>query len=1086
MTNPWDAQAAMLDNPPACFRGKPFWAWNGLLEPGELRRQIRVMRRMGLGGFFMHARVGLATPYLGDEWFALVDACIDEAGKLGMEAWLYDEDRWPSGAAGGLVTKNPEFRARSLRARRVERVNWNDAPLAAALLEFLDDQTVAHVRPLARGKPVPKKGPRDRLVEFRVAVDAESSWFNGQTYLDAMNPAAVREFIRVTHEVYKKRCGKHFGKLVPGIFTDEAYYLGGGISLSPVDAEGRPASEYSLPWTGALPGRFRKSAGYALDVFRMAELFWNVEGADAAHARWHYHETVTALFVEAFARQIGRWCEKNKLLLTGHVGDEDSLAGQIAFSGVNMRFYEPMQAPGMDLLTERDRVYSAAKQVSSAARQFGRKWRLTETYGCTGWDFSFPGHKALGDWQAALGVNLRCHHLYWYTMLGEAKRDYPAAIGHQSPWWDHYAKVEDYFARVHAMMTRGREVRDLLVVHPIESMRLLTRVGWRGAREVLALDRGFLAVCDALLAATIDFDFGDEELLSRHAGVRGGKGGAGPGLKMGAAEYRAVLVPAQVRTMRASTLALLKRFRAAGGTVVFVGDGPDRLDARIDPAPKAFAAGDGVCRVPGPGPALIEAVECCRRVSATDGSGREIAPILHLLREDDEAFRLFLCNVGHDFAADSPAGNGSHEPRVRDRKTSFDRAVVVCAPEAAGRPVEYDAFANAFFACDARRTPAGWAIETSFPALGSRLFVFPKKADAERDKAAGKLPVRASQAATRRRRLGKGPWDCSLSEDNALVLDRPRARFGDGPLRDACDVLAVDSQLRAAMGVPPRGRRMVQPWARPAPKNPKRLAVSLVYDFGVEAVPSGDLHLALERPETFRVALNGRPVPTESECGWWVDKSLRRVPLPAERLRAGANELRLDIDYDETHPGLEIVYLLGDFGVAVSGTAVRLTAPPRRLALGDWTEQGLPFYAGHAAYRIRTTADFDPASERVRAGVPEYAGAAVRIWIDGREAGMPCWPPNEVDITDFIRPGVPFDLAFQVLGHRRNSHGPLHLKERWPVWTGPEQYVRGGDGDAGWREDYSLVPCGLTAEPELLFQPVEKTGKLSPKEMACR
>jgi hypothetical protein len=29
-------------NPPAAYRGKPFWAWNGKLAPDELRRQVRI------------------------------------------------------------------------------------------------------------------------------------------------------------------------------------------------------------------------------------------------------------------------------------------------------------------------------------------------------------------------------------------------------------------------------------------------------------------------------------------------------------------------------------------------------------------------------------------------------------------------------------------------------------------------------------------------------------------------------------------------------------------------------------------------------------------------------------------------------------------------------------------------------------------------------------------------------------------------------------------------------------------------------------------------------------------------------------
>ena len=92
------------------------------------------------------------------------------------------------------------------------------------------------------------------------------------------------------------------------------------------------------------------------------------------------------------------------------------------------------------------------------AHQFGRRTRLSETYGCTGWDFPFFGHKALGDWQTALGINLRCQHLAWYSMEAEAKRDYPASISYQSPWFDQYVQVENYFARIDAALSEGESM----------------------------------------------------------------------------------------------------------------------------------------------------------------------------------------------------------------------------------------------------------------------------------------------------------------------------------------------------------------------------------------------------------------------------------------------------------------------------------------------------------------------------------------------------------------------------------------------------------------------------------------------------
>lgn len=46
----------------------------------------------------------------------------------------------------------------------------------------------------------------------------------------------------------------------------------------------------------------------------------------------------------------------------------------------------------------------------------------------TNWTFSFEGHKGCGDWQAAMGITFRLHHLTWMTMAGEAKRDFPACM----------------------------------------------------------------------------------------------------------------------------------------------------------------------------------------------------------------------------------------------------------------------------------------------------------------------------------------------------------------------------------------------------------------------------------------------------------------------------------------------------------------------------------------------------------------------------------------------------------------------------------------------------------------------------------
>jgi hypothetical protein len=1051
-------QIKTFQNPGNDFRGAPFWAWNGKLDPEELRRQVRVMHRMGLGGFFMHSRVGLDTPYLSKEWFDCVNACVDEAKKLKMNAWLYDEDRWPSGPAGGLVTKNPEYRMRDLRARVRDTAagfKWTPDTLGAFVAR-IDGAVARDVRPVPLGSRAPRLAEGEKLVVFEVEIQGCNDGYNGFTYLDTLNPAAVAAFIKITHEAYRKRCGGEFGKTIPGIFTDEPNH-------------GFRMGWHNLPWTGRFPAVFRQRYGYDLQLHLM-ELVYDVDGEGMTPARYHYNECLTYLYVESFCRPIGAWCRKHGMLFTGH-HHEDDLCMQTTYVGSSMRTYEYMQAPGMDVLTEHWRVFNTAKQVSSAAHQFGAKWRLTETYGCTGWDFPFAGHKALGDWQAALGINLRCQHLAWYTMSGEAKRDYPAGIFYQSPWWQVYTKVEDYFARIHAVMTQGEEVRDLLVVHPVESVWTLVKTGWQSDPVVQALNDSFNRLTCELLAAHLDFDFGDEELMSRHARVVRGQGT--PVLRVGKAGYKAVLVPPQ-KTLRRSTLELLKKFKAAGGVVTFVGEIASAIEGALCDDVKTFAA---TCpHTPEIGPAMIAPVAVARRLSIVGPDGCEIGPALYLLREDNEAFYLFVCNTGEDFV--HATCGMQHQPRVCERKLAFHDVRIRGFAGCTGVPLELNPDDGSIAMAVAVRAGAGWEIRTSLPELGSRLFVIPKQPAKD-----GLTVTRlAATDVVRVVPLADAGWKITLSECANLVLDRPRYRIGRQLWQPAAEILRVDHAVRDALGIPRRGGSMVQPWARQKPQHPKTTTVTLAYTFDCLTIPSGDLYLALEEPQTFRVAVNGHAISITAECGWWVDGALRKLPVNSAFLKLGANEIVLECDYAETHPGLEIVYLLGHFGTAVSDTAVAMTVAPATLKIGDWVPQGLAFYSGSVAYRCALDLKTAP-GERVFVRVPEYCGVGVRVLVNGQAAGIIGWEPNEVEITSLLAdaaggrlgeaslpdgqdrdgcPSRPVELAIEVIGHRRNSHGPFHITEKWPEWTGPGEYTCDADR---WFEGYQLVPSGLMASP---------------------
>jgi hypothetical protein len=140
-------------NPGADFRGAPFWSWNDHLEPSELARQIRDMKAHGMGGFFMHSRDGLEIDYMGPEWLACVREAVRVAREEGSNAWLYDEDRWPSGAAGGLVPARggDAFRAKMVTLEEADALPTEDDDVLAVFRGTVAGDALTDLERMAAG-----------------------------------------------------------------------------------------------------------------------------------------------------------------------------------------------------------------------------------------------------------------------------------------------------------------------------------------------------------------------------------------------------------------------------------------------------------------------------------------------------------------------------------------------------------------------------------------------------------------------------------------------------------------------------------------------------------------------------------------------------------------------------------------------------------------------------------------------------------------------------------------------------------------------------------------------------------------------
>ncbi len=179
-------------------------------------REFRDFSQQGIQSFMIHPRPGLITEYLSDRWFQLVRYTVERARKLGMEVWLYDENSYPSGFAGGNV---PAEMPESFNQGQ-GLVRQNRGPCKILLRRAgnrFEDVT---------GK-ADSPGPRDYC--FGVTQYPVRAWNAGYSYVDLILPGVTEKFIDITMtRGYQKALGADLGHIVPGIFSGR-----GRISIRP-------------------------------------------------------------------------------------------------------------------------------------------------------------------------------------------------------------------------------------------------------------------------------------------------------------------------------------------------------------------------------------------------------------------------------------------------------------------------------------------------------------------------------------------------------------------------------------------------------------------------------------------------------------------------------------------------------------------------------------------------------------------------------------------------------------------------------------------------------------------------------------
>jgi len=581
---------------------------NHRLDPAEIKWQMEELAKAGYQGVYAHARQGLLTPYLSNAWWRAIDVIMEVCQRKGMEFWIWDEDYFPSGLAGGrVVWENPglishglEFTITEVEGKGPFEVDFAPGFLLRAFAlpkqgdgtygEILDvmpfcgtrrqhwtprqlQHTLYSPHISAIGHPhwrctmeenrfaLSWKPPRaGEYVIVGVLVNR-----TGGVHPDIMRPEAVKRFIEMSHEPYLKRYGAEFGKVVKGAFTDEPS-PGGAL----------------FPWTEAFPQEFHSDHSYDL-LPNLAHLAVDINKQSVV-IRHHYRLTQHRLLKENYVGQIARWCEEHNIAATGHLSRTEWLSLVAAWWPNELRCYQPMHIPCTDPISascgwkETASYHTGIKVASSAAHLFSRPQAGSDALACVGDEASLRDLKYLLDYQMVLGINHFSIHGLHYSIDGPRKDEVPPSLFYQHTEWKYMSALLRHVRQTCERLTGGKHLCELAVLYPSTSLACQLRSDSDCYR--LSDENLIHGLVEKLLSHQRDFDFIDEVTLQESVNDAG---------KITTPEsYQVILLP-YLRYLDEATAQALLRFARAGGKVIAIGSMPKALTHNLSAPQRSWA-----------------------------------------------------------------------------------------------------------------------------------------------------------------------------------------------------------------------------------------------------------------------------------------------------------------------------------------------------------------------------------------------------------------------------------------------------------------------------------------------------------------
>jgi len=863
----------LFANPPRQYSSGPLWVWNDMLTEEQIISTMRDLAGQKVKQVFVHPRPGLMTPYLSADWFRLWKTALKEAERLDMNVWIYDENSYPSGFAGGLVPDAmPESRGRGLHISEEKKP------------PKLSDDIIAVYRPTDKGYEnvteairSGEKMPESNYLVASVRRAGNSPWYGGKCYVDLLYPGVTEKFLAITMDAYRKEVGDQFGKRIPGAFTDEPQL--------------RPAG--GLPWTNDFPQVFEKRWGYRL-TDHLPSLTRPI--GDWRRVRHNYYQVMLEMFIERWGKPYYEYCQRNGLEFTGHYWEHEwpNCVGVPD----NMAMYAWHQRPAIDTLMNQYREDThaqfgnarAVRELSSVANQLGRRRTLCEAYGAGGWDLRFEDMKRIGDWLYVLGVNTLNEHLSYITIRGARKRDHPQSFSYHTPWWKAYHVMAGYFTRLSLVLSQGEQINQVLLIQPTTTAWMYQADSSQRAR-LSDIGNQFQEMVLSLERAQVEYDIGCEDIIARHGSIKAAM------LEVGKRQYDTIVLPPLTENLNAKVMDLLEAYLKAGGTVICCGPPPAPVDGRLSERGKKASRHSGWSRLD---PAAVP-----RKLLTRPAKGLTILRneddkgiLFHHRRQMDDGEFLFLVNSSITAPSSGTIWSTSQGIEQWDLQTG---------------KISKHAFTKLW--------NGSIKAEFQLPPCGSLLLFLTKKS---RNPAPPEAEI-ASEIQAKR------PPIARRMEHNVLTLDYVDVTAGGEIKKNIYSYRANQFAFQQnGMGRNPWDSAVQFRDELIKKKFPADSGFVATYRFTIEKQVPNELYIVIERPDLYSIKCNGKAVKA-IKGSWWLDKSFGKINIKTAA-KVGENTVTIKASPFTIYHELEPAYVLGDFALKATDSGF-VIVPDRPLGL---------------------------------------------------------------------------------------------------------------------------------------------------------